>query len=111
VGPVPLYETLNTEAGRKAFDTWKIEPEGVERRFTVKVDRELLEPTDERRAEADEAAAILLGIPWELIHDGNGYLFQGARAVRVRRSLPKPAARSRDETTNPRTASESATGR
>jgi hypothetical protein len=27
-------------------------------------------------------------LPWELIHDGQGYLFQGARGVRVRRRLP-----------------------
>jgi tetratricopeptide (TPR) repeat protein len=83
-----LFGTLNTVAARNALEAWKAAPAGVERRFTVKVDRELVDATKERRAEADEAATILLALPWELIHDGQGFLFQGARGVRVRRSLP-----------------------
>ena len=35
-----------------------------------------------------EAAALLLGLPWELLHDGKRYLFQGPRPTRVRRRLP-----------------------
>ena len=35
-----------------------------------------------------EAAAQLLGLPWELIHDEKGYLFLGRKGVRVRRKLP-----------------------
>ena len=35
-----------------------------------------------------EAATLLLGLPWELLHDGDGYLFQGAKPTRVRRRLP-----------------------
>jgi tetratricopeptide (TPR) repeat protein len=35
-----------------------------------------------------EAATLLLGLPWELLHDGNSYLFQGAKPTRVRRRLP-----------------------
>jgi TIR domain/CHAT domain len=83
-----LFDTVNPEAARKALEPWKAAPAGVERRFTVKVDRELVDPTAQRRAEADESATLLLGLPWELIHDGEGFLFQGARGVRVRRSLP-----------------------
>src|SRR6185503_15813789 len=30
----------------------------------------------------------LLEVPWELLHDGEAYLFQGAKPVRVRRRLP-----------------------
>src|SRR5262249_925382 len=30
----------------------------------------------------------LLALPWELLHDERGYLFQGQHAVRVRRRLP-----------------------
>ena len=37
---------------------------------------------------AREAATVLLGLPWELLHDGKGFLFQGAKPTRVRRRLP-----------------------
>ena len=37
---------------------------------------------------AREAATLLLGLPWELLHDGDGFLFQGAKPTRVRRRLP-----------------------
>ena len=30
----------------------------------------------------------MLALPWELLHDGRSYLFQGQHAVRVRRRLP-----------------------
>ena len=43
---------------------------------------------DEKKVEAGEAATVLLGLPWELLHDGRGYLFQGGRPVLVRRRLP-----------------------
>jgi tetratricopeptide (TPR) repeat protein len=85
-----LYDTLNASATRSALDAWTAAPPQVERRFTVKVDKELMGggPPDERQREADEAATLLLSLPWELIHDEDGFLFQGARGVRVRRSLP-----------------------
>jgi tetratricopeptide (TPR) repeat protein len=41
---------------------------------------------------AKEAATLLLGLPWELLHDGDGYLFQGAKPTRVRRRLPSTKA-------------------
>jgi hypothetical protein len=44
--------------------------------------------TPEQQEAADEAATLLLSLPWELIRDGQGYLFQGARGVQVRRRLP-----------------------
>ena len=37
---------------------------------------------------AQEAATELLRLPWELLHDGDSFLFQGAKPVRVRRRLP-----------------------
>jgi tetratricopeptide (TPR) repeat protein len=83
-----LFKTLNTEAARNAFEAWKAAPADVEPRFTVKVDRELVNATKERQVAADEAATLLLALPWELIHDGEAYLFQGRRGVRVRRTLP-----------------------
>lgn len=59
------------------------------RRFSVHVDAaiEAGAPDDEAAA-AREAAVALLGLPWELLHDGEGFLFQGARPTRVRRRLP-----------------------
>ncbi len=44
--------------------------------------------TEEAQAAAQEAASELLSLPWELLHDGRGWLFQGKHAVRVRRRLP-----------------------
>jgi tetratricopeptide (TPR) repeat protein len=83
-----LYDTVYGDAAREALEAWKASGAG-ERRFTVKVDKELIAGTaDDMQKEAAEAAMLLLSLPWELIHDGQGYLFQGKHVVRVRRSLP-----------------------
>ena len=83
-----LYDGVNAEPARAVLDAWSATG-AAERRFTVKVDRKLIAGTPpEKQKEADEAATLLLGLPWELIHDEQGYLFQGARPVRVRRGLP-----------------------
>jgi tetratricopeptide (TPR) repeat protein len=79
-----LFDTLNTEAARNALHAWNVVPAGMERSFTVKLD---LDPADKLLPEASEAATLLLALPWELIHDGQGYMFMGARGARVRRSL------------------------
>jgi tetratricopeptide (TPR) repeat protein len=61
----------------------------VGRRFSVHVDATLEAGAPAADIEiAREAATLLLGLPWELIHDGKGFLFQGAQPVRVRRRLP-----------------------
>ncbi len=73
-----LYGAVDQPAARTALEAWKAVT-GVERRFTVRVEKE---------TGGDEAATQLLALPWELIRDGRGYLFQGAHGVRVRRSLP-----------------------
>ncbi|QKS30529.1 MAG: CHAT domain-containing protein [Candidatus Accumulibacter similis] len=61
----------------------------VVRRFSVEVDSacDVGTPESEVRS-AREAATLLLGLPWELLHDGRSFLFQGADPVRVRRRLP-----------------------
>lgn len=83
-----LYDSVNAEPARGVLDTWSATG-AAERRFTVKVDRKLIAGTpQQKQKEADQAAVLLLGLPWELIHDEQGYLFQGARPVRVRRGLP-----------------------
>lgn len=59
------------------------------RRFSVYVDAALEAGAPEAEVQAaKEAATRLLGLPWELLHDGGGYLFQGSQPVRVRRRLP-----------------------
>jgi len=59
------------------------------RRFSIHVDTVLESGAPEVEvASAREAATLLLGLPWELLHDGEGYLFQGAKPTRVRRRLP-----------------------
>jgi len=59
------------------------------RRFSVHVDTALEAGAPESETEtAREAATLLLGLPWELLHDGKRYLFQGAKPSRVRRRLP-----------------------
>lgn len=76
-------------AAQEALAAWQPSGEGVERRFSVFVERELPEGVseDEKNA-ASEAAAELLALPWELLHDGRGFLFHGKYPVRVRRRLP-----------------------
>lgn len=71
------------------LQAWAQVNEGAARRFSVHVEPELDDgtPEDEVLA-AREAATLLLGLPWELLHDGRGFLFLGGRPVRVRRRLP-----------------------
>lgn len=59
------------------------------RRFSVHVDPTLIAGASKADvARAREAATLLLGLPWELLHDDGGFLFQGASPTRVRRRLP-----------------------
>ncbi len=61
----------------------------VGRRFSVHVDAAPEADAPAMAIEAArEAATVLLGLPWELLHDGQGFLFQGAKPTRVRRRLP-----------------------
>jgi tetratricopeptide (TPR) repeat protein len=61
----------------------------VRRRFSVHVDT--APESGAPAADVDtarEAATLVLGLPWELLHDGKSFLFQGAKPTRVRRRLP-----------------------
>ncbi|MCB1900822.1 MAG: tetratricopeptide repeat protein [Rhodocyclaceae bacterium] len=59
------------------------------RRFSIHVDSALEDGAPEADVQAArEAATVLLGLPWELLHDGTAFLFQGAKPARVRRRLP-----------------------
>jgi hypothetical protein len=71
------------------MSAWARIDENAARRFSVYVDATL--ETGAAGSEitaAREAGTLLLGLPWELLHDGNGFLFQGAKPTRVRRRLP-----------------------
>ncbi len=72
-------------------EAWKAIDGHAGRRFSVYVDiAATLEAgaSEEQLKSAQEVATLLLGLPWELIHDGKTYLFQGAKPTRVRRRLP-----------------------
>jgi tetratricopeptide (TPR) repeat protein len=81
---------LPLEHTAKVLQGWAGVGEGASRRFSVTVDASLVSGAskEEEQNAAQEAATALLGLPWELLHNGKGFLFQGARPVRVRRRLP-----------------------
>ena len=84
-----LFAELHKAAGQAAFGAWDGAEKGTARCFTIRIDCELTEgSTETAQQDADEAATLLLALPWELLHDERGYLFQGTRGVRVRRQLP-----------------------
>jgi len=84
-----LAEPLLDETARNAFEAWDRTPPEVTRRFSVLVDdRPVKGSSQEERNVAREGATLLLSLPWELVHDHDGFLFRGARPVQVRRRLP-----------------------
>src|SRR4029450_5230249 len=85
-----LHEAAMPVAHREnVMQAWANISGSAGRRFSVHVDPALEAgaPKTEVQA-AQEAATLLLGLPWELLHDGDNYLFQGAKPTRVRRRLP-----------------------
>jgi tetratricopeptide (TPR) repeat protein len=80
---LPLQPTANV------LQAWAGVDAGASRRFSVSVDDTPLHGASEAEKKlAQEAATALLALPWELLHNGEGFLFQGARPSRVRRRLP-----------------------
>jgi tetratricopeptide (TPR) repeat protein len=80
---LPLQPTANV------LQAWAGVDAAASRRFSVSVDDSLLLGASEAEMHlAQEAATALLALPWELLHNGEGFLFQGARPSRVRRRLP-----------------------
>ncbi|MGI8816031.1 MAG: CHAT domain-containing protein, partial [Pseudonocardia sp.] len=80
---------LDDPGAREAVSAWRRAGVGSERRFSVEVDADLpAGAVEDAEVLAREAAVELLALPWELLHDGRGWLFQGRDAVRVRRRLP-----------------------
>jgi tetratricopeptide (TPR) repeat protein len=86
---LPLQPTANV------LQAWAGVEAGASRRFSVSVDDSLLHGSSEAEENAaKEAATALLALPWELLHNGDGFLFQGARPTRVRRRLPNKRDRA-----------------
>ncbi|HRH96217.1 MAG TPA: TIR domain-containing protein, partial [Prosthecobacter sp.] len=85
-----LHEAAMPEAHREeVMKAWEKTSDHAGRRFSVHVDVALEAGAPEAEVKAaQEAATVLLGLPWELLHDGKRYLFQGAKPTRVRRTLP-----------------------
>lgn len=82
-------EAAKTDSAKETWQAWQSAASDVERRFSVCVDSDLPEGTSqEEQNAAREAASLLLALPWELLHDGRGFLFHGKHPVRVRRRLP-----------------------
>ncbi len=85
-----LYAAVLPAAYREeVMKAWEKTDPQARRRFSVHVDvaLEAGASKDEEKA-AKEAASLLLGLPWELLHDGKRFLFQGAKPTRVRRTFP-----------------------
>jgi hypothetical protein len=86
-GQLLYRQVLLDESTRSPLEEWRRKPGS--RRFSVQVDDKPISGTpDDEAARFREAANDLLTLPWEILHDGDGYLSQGANGVRVRRRLP-----------------------
>ncbi|UCH94270.1 MAG: CHAT domain-containing protein, partial [Candidatus Aminicenantes bacterium] len=91
-----LYKAVfDHPAVKEVLAAWEKPNQKAERRFTVFVDEQWAADTEDeteeqtkRIKEAKESATLLLTLPWELLHHGKAYFFQGAKPVQVRRRLP-----------------------
>ncbi len=92
-----LFDALtDVPAAREMFWEWRGE-QVHERRFSVKFNffNEKDLPADQQ-----EAVSLLMATPWEILHDGQAYLFQGKKPVRVRRQLPNKGRKIKIELQN-----------
>jgi hypothetical protein len=89
-----LYDAATAaQSVRELLADWRQTAVEIERRFSIFVDSRLPEGSSEdEKAAASDAGSALLALPWEMMHDGRSFLFQGKNPVRVRRCLPKQRA-------------------
>ena len=79
---------LTADSVQEPYRAWQ-DADGCQR-FSVYISPSAPEGTPKPESEKIlEAATDLLSLPWEIMHDGVGYLSQGGNEVRVRRRLPK----------------------
>jgi hypothetical protein len=82
-------EVLDKPACQAVKNAWHNTRTESERLFSVLVETALLEDaSDAEKANANTAASRLQSLPWELLHDGKGYVSDGKYPVRIRRRLP-----------------------
>lgn len=80
---MPAEYTINVTAAWARIDG------KAGRRFSVLINTTLDAGLSEAEIQsAKESCTALLTLPWELLHDGKSYLFQGAHPTGVRRRLP-----------------------
>ncbi len=85
---MPMAYTVNV------MQAWAKISDHAGRRFSILVDSTPDAGTPEADiSAAKEAATELLKLPWELLHNGKDFLFQGAKPTRVRRRIPGTEAR------------------
>ena len=88
-GQLLYKKAIHADHTANVMNAWARIAGDADRRFSVYVDAALEEGVPEAEVTAaKEAATLMLGLPWELLHDGEAYLFQGAKPMRVRRRLP-----------------------
>jgi tetratricopeptide (TPR) repeat protein len=86
---MPVAHTANV------MNAWARIDDHAGRRFSIHVDASLEDgATAAEEESARESATLLLGLPWELLHDRERFLFQGATPTRVRRRLPSTRDRN-----------------
>jgi len=61
--------TIEDEVTREVLNAWKGVGEGATWRLTVLVDPELSWGSPSARQTESDQAAIMMSLPWELIHD------------------------------------------
>lgn len=84
-----LYQaTLGKEYCHQVLQAWN-QHKDADRRFSVQISAEVMEGESlEAQEQARIAASRLQAVPWELLHDDEGYLAEGKYPIRVRRRLP-----------------------
>lgn len=88
-GQLLHHEALPVAQTSNVLQSWAAIAGNAGRRFSIEVDATLEAGAPEEQVKAaQECATLLLGLPWELLHDGDGFLFQGGKPIRVRRRVP-----------------------